>query len=906
MSKPDDSEPAFLILPFESDLASLARVGGKGANLARLKRAGFPVPDGYLITTAAYRSFVDTHGIWGDIRKVLEQTEMNDPDALEAASAQIRAFFARAAMPDSLRGPILEAHEQFEGSPVAVRSSATAEDLPDFSFAGQQDTFLNVIQPEELLRAVSSCWSSLWTARAIGYRDRNGIGHQDVALAVVVQRMVESLSSGVLFTANPLTGIRTQTVIDAAFGLGEALVGGHVEPDHFVVETASGRILSKRLGAKAVAMRSHPGGGLETVEVSGAERQALTDEQIGQLADLGRRVARLYGSPQDIEWAWSDDQLHLLQSRPITSLFPLPEGMGPEPLRVLGSFGAVQGMLDPMTPLGTDAIKMIFAGGASILHVERTYQTLGFLHLAAGRLWGDLTGVMSSRLGRRLALRLVEGIEPASGQGLRSLLTDPRLPVGGPQFASLRRMAGLITMLQAIVRRNWADPDGRREQIIQTAEAELAEMRVRARIEGDLWTQFGERVELFAELFYCFPRAIPTLAAGAAAGLIPLALIHRMASHVATAEGHANLAMEISRGVPHNVTTEMDLKLWELAQRIRAEPASREQFGHNSAAALSRLYQAGHLSEPTQSDLERFLARYGMRGLAEIDFGRARWQDDPTQLLQTMKSYLQIEDPSLAPDAVFERGAAAAEDAIAALIVAMRKTFLGRLKVRLVKWAARRYRALAGLRESPKFYVIRMMGIVRNGLLASGEEISQAGLIEQPADLFFLYFDELQELARQRQAADWQAARNTIQERRQAYQRELRRKPIPRLLLSDGQAIYEGLRDAAGETAGLLTGSAVSPGVVEGRVRVVLDPVQSGLEPGEILVCPGTDPAWTPLFLAAAGLVMEVGGLMTHGSVVAREYGIPAVVGVHRATERLRTGLHVRVDGSSGRVEILD
>ena len=352
------------ILPLASDTTSLSLVGGKGANLARLARAGLPVPDGFLIATPAYQAFLAANDLTEQLQKIVSSGSPEAPDQFEEAAAQIRALFRQGSLPTGLAARIEAAYAGLGRPAVAVRSSATAEDLPEMSFAGQQDTYLNVVGVEALLQAVIDCWSSLWTARAISYRVRNRVLHSDIALAIVVQQMVESQASGVLFTANPLTGLRAETVIDATVGLGEALVSGQVEPDHYVVDARGGQITERTLGAKALSIRSRPGGGTVTLPEDQAGRPALPDAQIQALTALGKRVADLYGgAPQDIEWAWADDTLHLLQTRPITSLFPVPADMSADPLMVMLSFGAVQGMLEPLTPLGRDTLFQVFAAG---------------------------------------------------------------------------------------------------------------------------------------------------------------------------------------------------------------------------------------------------------------------------------------------------------------------------------------------------------------------------------------------------------------------------------------------------------------------------------------------------------------------------------------------------------------
>jgi pyruvate,water dikinase len=339
-----------------------------------------------------------------------------------------------------------------------------------------------------------------------------------------------------------------------------------------------------------------------------------------------------------------------------------------------------------------------------------------------------------------------------------------------------------------------------------------------------------------------------------------------------------------------------------VAQAVGDDPEAASHLRQCEAKVLASEYLAGRLPESAQLAIAGFLARYGMRGVGEIDLGAPRWREDPTPIKRSLQSYLQIEEPAQAPDAVFARGEAAAQTAIEELARQAQATRGGKRKARRVRWAVRRVRALGGLRESPKFWVIRVMGLVREALLDSGGELVDTGVLDRADDLFFLRLEELRSLGAG-ETRDW---KGLVAERRNLFTQEQRRRQVPRLLLSDGQAFYEGVSAEESLGEGVLAGSPVSPGVVEGQVRVVLDPHQDQLLPGEILVCPGTDPAWTPLFLVAGGLVMETGGLMTHGAVVAREYGLPAVVGVSRATERLATGQQVRVDATVGRVVPLE
>ncbi len=893
--------PTKAILGLASPAAMLTLVGGKGANLAKLARNHFPVPGGFLVTTQAYAEFVAINQLDAWVQTIVAQANPVDPASLEVASAEIRARFGAGNIPPGLADELRAAYQKLGQPPVAVRSSATAEDLPDMSFAGQQDTYLNILGEATLLKAVVNCWGSLWTARAIGYRARNGIAQHDVALAVVVQEMVQSEASGVLFTANPLTGKRSETTIDATLGLGEALVSGQVEPDHYVVDTASGRLISKTLGAKALMIQSETGGGTVTVHQDCAQQQALSDAAIVQLVALGRQVADFYQVPQDIEWAWANQQLYLLQARPITSLFPAPVGVTAEPLDVFISFGAIQGMLDPITPLGRDGMAAIFSAMAGLFGVSMPSATQTTLQTAGERLWPKVTALVQNKVGRKLLENVTSVIEPGIRQALDQVLQEPGAAATGlPSLTTLCHMANFLLPRLVGVMHSLLWPDQSWATLQQQIELTLRRVEVRAAAA----TTLPERIALFEDGFMReVGIVLPQMLDRFPAGLLMMNRLLAVANQTwAADEQQKQRVLEMTRGLPHNVTTEMDLVLWSTAQNIRGDAAAFAHFQAHDAATLAQQYLAQNLPKTAQDAVAGFLKRYGMRGVAEIDLGRTRWRENPVQVMQMMQSYLQITDPALAPDAQFRRGETIAQQVIDDLIADLQREPGGARKAQLVRWMAQRMRALAGLRESPKFFVIQMMGIVRQALLQSGAELVQQAVLERPDDIFFLHLAELKGLAAG-YAINWKAL---VIERRALYEREKLRRQIPRVLLSDGRAFYGGVRSAGPAQAGVFTGTPVSPGVVEGIVHVVFDPHTSQLAPGEILVCPGTDPAWTPLFLAAGGLVMEVGGLMTHGSVVAREYGIPAVVGVHEATSRLQTGQRVRIDGGRGEIVVLD
>ena len=355
------------------------------------------------------------------------------------------------------------------------------------------------------------------------------------------------------------------------------------------------------------------------------------------------------------------------------------------------------------------------------------------------------------------------------------------------------------------------------------------------------------------------------------------------------------------RGLPGNVTTEMNLKLWSAAQAIRADAQSNDVLRTRPIPELVNDYRKEALPEVAGREVKRFLDEYGMRAVTEIDFARLRWRDDPSSVFQTLQSYLHLTDPDSAPDAVFRRGAVEAERVTTEYVARARRGSWGAIRAVVLKFVIGRMRALGGARETPKLYLIKLLDLFRALLLDSARQLVAQSRLDRADDIFFVPLDTLKRAA-QDESVD---LKSIVARNRAEYEREQTRRQLPRLLLSTGEAFYEGLSDA---TAGPndLVGEAVSPGVAEGVVRVVLDPRGTRLDPGEILVCPATDPGWTPLFLTAGGLVMEIGGMVTHGSVVAREYGIPAVVGVEACTTRLKTGQRVRVDGNSGRVTVLD
>jgi pyruvate,water dikinase len=832
-----------LVVPLSSLGAhDLNVAGGKGANLGELIHASFPVPDGFVITTDAYIHAASAAAV-----------DPNDPIGARTRLMDVT-------MPAEVANAALDAYRALGGR-VAVRSSATAEDLPEASFAGQQDTILDVEGEAGLLDAVRRCWSSLWNERAVSYRESHAVDERALRLAVVVQRMVPATVAGVLFTADPITGRRRRAAIDAVRGLGEQLVSSAVNPDHYVVDTRTGEILERR-------------------------GDVLNDARLLELVAIGDRVEAHFGKPQDIEWAFDDQRLWIVQSRDITTLYPIPAA-APDPerdLRVYFSANVAQGVLQPFTPMGIQTFRLIGAAFAAAVGRPLPDPAAGAPVLvdAGMRLWIDLTAVLRNKAAREVPVRVLSIMEARSSGIIARLLDDPRLaPRGGSRLRSAASILRAVahTGVPPMVLRALLRPDATRDRLLREVDA-IVTSDV-----GPL-TSPVERLDAFERLLIgTTPRMFPRLVALAGAGLVSYNLAERLLRAAATEDE----LRTVLRGLPFNPTTEMDLELWAIARRTRDDPASRAALADRTPAELSADYRRGALPLPLQRELEPFLERYGHRALAEIDLGLPRWSEDPTHLLGAIANYQRLDVTAIAPDAQFSRGAREAET--------MTTTLLSRVhgpRRILARAFLRRVRALAGVREAPKFHIVRVFARGRAILEPVGAALAGAGRIAAADDIWFLTLPE----ARRAVAGD--DLRGDVAERRGVYRREERRRHIPRVLLSDGTDAEAAFASPTAD--GAIRGTPASPGTARGVAHVMLSPAGARLEPGEVLVAPATDPGWTPLFLTASALVMEMGGMMSHGAVVAREYGIPAVVGVPDATTRIVTGERIVVDGSAGTV----
>jgi pyruvate,water dikinase len=852
------------------DEVQVAIVGGKGAHLGALSRIdGIRVPAGFCVTTDAFRRILAEAPSIDDQLDQLSRLNPDDREAIRTLSAEIRRTIEGIVVPDEVAAAIARALTQLgDRAAYAVRSSATAEDLPTASFAGQQDTYLNVMGLAAILQHVSRCWASLFTERAVAYRQRNGIDHRTVHMGVVVQKMAFPQVAGVLFTADPVTSNRKVASVEASFGLGEALVSGLVNADAYKVR--DGEIIDKAIAAKRLAIHALPGGGTkeQAIDSERQEQPALTDEQVVRLAQLGRRIEAHFGRPQDIEWCLVDDDFQIVQSRPITTLFPVPE-TGDGEYRVYVSVGHQQMMTDPMKPLGASMWQLT---------------AMAPMHEAGGRLFVDVTPRLASPASRAGLLEVVGRGDPLIRDALETVLDRhdfaPTLPDTGPGRPPASGVSAPIATDPAIV-----------TELVERSQASIAALR------RDIRTKTGPA--LFDFLLETFQEHKRVLAD-------PLSMQAIMAGMEATWWlndqlqewlGEKNAADTLTLSAPGNVTSEMGLALLDVADVIRPHP--------EVVAFLQGVEDDGFLDElpklaggtEARHAIEAYLDRYGMRCVGEIDITRPRWSERPSTLVPVILDNVRNFEPG-ARKRRFEQGHQQAEKKEQEVLQRLRALPDGERKAEETKRMIDRVRTFIGYREYPKYAIVSRYFVYKQALLEEAERLVQANVLPEKEDIFYLTFQELHDVVRTNQADG-----RLIRRRKDAF-RSYQTLTPPRVLTSEGEGIAGAYRRDDVPT-GALVGLPVSGGIVEGRARVVLDLAEADLEPGDILVTAYTDPSWSPVFVAIEGLVTEVGGLMTHGAVIAREYGLPALVGVEHATKVIRDGQRIRLHGTDGYVEIL-
>lgn len=860
------------------DKTKLKVVGGKGANLGELTKIdGIHVPDGFCISTEAFKRIIGERSSINELLDQLSLLKMEDRDKIGELSGEIRRGIEGIAIPEDINEEITRHLSRLdEKNACAVRSSATAEDLPTASFAGQQDTYLNIIGKEAILKHTARCWASLFTERAVIYRLQNGFDHRKVHLSVVIQKMVFPQAAGILFTADPVTSNRKVLSIDASFGLGEALVSGLVNADIYKVR--NGKVIDKKISTKKLAIYALKDGGTceQEIEPERQNRQALTDEQILQLERIGRKIEEHFGYPQDIEWCLVDDTFYIVQSRPITTLYPIPEANDQEN-HVYVSVGHQQMMTDAMKPLGLSFWLLT---------------TPASMRTAGGRLFVDVAPMLASPAGRETLVNVLGKSDPLikdaltniieRGDFIKSLPDDKKEqgPGKSNKGVSLRDYQTLKEYDPAIV-----------SDLIRSNQTSIEALK------QNIQTKSGS--ELFDFILEDIQQLKKTNSDPQSFGVIMTAMNASVWINEKMKEwlDEKNVADTLSQSAPNNITSEMGLALLDVADVIRPFPKVIEYLQQvKDDNFLDELVKFDGGKE-TRDAIEAYLNKYGMRCAGEIDITRTRWSENPTTLVPMILSHIKNFEPG-ASNRKFEQGRQEALKKEQELLNRLKQLPDGEQKAKETKRMIDLVRNFAGYREYPKYGMVSRYFVYKQALLKEAGQLVQTGVIHKKEDIYYLTFEELREAVRTNKL-DYPI----IGKRKDEYKLYEKLTP-PRVITSDGE-IVSGAYKRENLPAEAIVGLAVSSGVIEGRARVILNMEDADLEDGDILVTSFTDPSWTPLFVSIKGLVTEVGGLMTHGAVIAREYGLPAVVGVENATKLIKDGERIRVHGTEGYVEIL-
>ncbi|MEF7654574.1 phosphoenolpyruvate synthase [Bacillus thuringiensis] len=859
----------------EIENTQLSLVGGKGLNLGVLSNMqGIQVPEGFCVTTAGYEKAIEQNEELHTLLQQLTKLKKEERAQIGEMSKKIREFIMAVEIPTDVVEAVTHYLSRFGNEHAyAVRSSATAEDLPYASFAGQQDTYLNIIGEEAILQHVRKCWASLFTERAVMYRMQNGFEHNQVSICVVVQKMVFPEASGILFTADPVTSNRKVLSIDASFGLGEALVSGLVSADNYKVK--EGEITETMIATKKIAIYAVKEGGTETKQIDPAQQkiQTLSEQQILQLAQLGRKIEAYFGCPQDIEWCLVDNTFYMVQSRPITTLYPIPEE-NDGGNHVYISVGHQQMMTDAMKPLGLSFFLLT---------------TNAPMRKAGGRLFVNATQQLASPASRDYLVNTLGKSDPLVRDALTTiierdnfitLLSDEEkeksASKGKPPVSSQPE----IENDPAIV-----------TNLIKNSEASIEELKRNMQTKSgvDVLDFILEDIQQLKKVLFN-PQSIAVIMAGMNASTW---INEKMEQWL----GEKNAADTLSQSVQNNITSEMGLALLDVADVIRSYEEVIAYLQHvENDNFLDEIVQFKG-GEEVRDAILTFLNKYGMRCSGEIDITKTRWSEKPTTIIPMILNNIRDFEAG-ASKRKFEEGLQEALKKEEELLDRLQQLPDGKQKIEETKRMIRKIRNFIGYREYPKYGMINRYFIYKQALLKEAEQLVQSGVIHEVDDIYYLTFEELHEVIRTKKL-DYEL----IHKQKNDYKLYEKLTP-PRVMTSDGE-IITGKYKRENLPADAIVGLPVSSGVIEGRARIILNMEEANLEEGDILVTAFTDPGWTPLFVSIKGLVTEVGGLMTHGAVIAREYGLPAVVGVENATKLIKDGQRIRVHGTEGYIEVL-
>ncbi|MGF6849665.1 phosphoenolpyruvate synthase/pyruvate phosphate dikinase [Chitinophaga sp. W3I9] len=866
------------ILDFhEIDKTKLAMAGGKGANLGELSRMeGIQVPGGFCVTTDVYKKVTANNETFNSLLDQLSVLKADNRKAISDTAAKIRKVIEAIVIPDDIQQEITRHLKKLgEGHAYAVRSSATAEDLPTASFAGQQDTYLNITGKEAILAHISKCWASLFTDRAVTYRLQNGFDHRKVYLSVVIQQMIFPDAAGIMFTADPVTSNRKVVSIDASFGLGEALVSGIVNADNYKVR--EGRIIDRKISSKKIAVLASAEGGTKQQEIGPEQQSAptLTNKEIRTLERIGRKIEAYFGSPQDIEWCLHKGKFYIVQSRPITTLYPIPEANDSEN-HVYISVGHQQMMTDAMKPLGLSFF-LLTTGGA--------------MHKAGGRLFADIAAALASPASRKKIISVVGQSHPLIKDALMTIVKRKGFIKSLPDDNKAADQRSRNKVMSWTFPPEFENNPAIAADLIKASQAsiEALKQQIQTKSGSDLFDFIPEDIQELKKVSFN-PKSLDII---------------MMAMHAATWInqnmmkwlGEKNVADTLSLSVSNNITAEMGLELLDVADVIRPYPEVvaylQQAKDDNFLEGLVKL----NGGQEARDAINAYLNKYGMRCAGEIDITKTRWSEKPIILVPMILSHVRNFEPG-ASRLKFEQGQQAALKKEQELLDRLKQLPGGKRKAAEAKQMISLIRNFAGYREYPKYGVINRYFVYRQALLKEAAQLVRANVIHEKEDIYYLFFEELREVVRTNKL-DYQV----INKRKDEYKLYDKLTPPP-VITSDGE-IVTGEYKHENMPAGAIPGLAVSSGVVEGRARVILNMEDADIEEGDILITTFTDPSWTPLFVSIKGLVTEVGGLMTHGAVIAREYGLPAVVGVDKATRLIKDGQRIRVNGTDGYIEVL-
>ncbi len=867
-------------------------VGPKALSLIQLNRIGLPVPAGFCIPVGAYWEHIGIHGIIHQIGSAQDVLTSASPDQRKSALSAIREAIVSAPITEPTRQAIETHYRKLGTAYVAVRSSATAEDLPGQSFAGQYDTCVGITDIDDCLAAVKRCWASLWTERAWDYRQQNGLDHLAVGMAVIVQSLVQADASGVLFTADPATGRSDRITIEACWGLGEALASGRVTPDRFLVRKRDLHLLVKTISDKRTESVLDQHGGIRQQAVA-PERQShpsIERRTAIRLAKLAKRAEAKLGGPQDMEWAVQGRRIFFLQSRPITTL---PGAGSWEDRQVWTNANLGEVLPDVMTPM---TASFTYITDDTLL--RPVLAIFGLEHMDKGKFERLIAGRLYFNASMGLAiLRHLPGAQRFDYQALfgggRAAAPDRGLPDGAEVVPDLRiSVAKTLLRLPRSIRSLIAHRQA-------TARRSIQEMQ---KINCDL-----QDLDFFRMSLEELGRQFTTLMQDGLGRLdllyavlvtSPLPILYKLCERW-LGDTDGSLANRLLGDTGDMTSARAGIDLWRLATQAQAMPAVHQLLLPEEA--WDTIHEKLSATEDGRAFLQswnRFMACHGHHCRGELELYNPRWSETPDYVLQLLRGYLTQENITspLQDQEVRTRQRVQLQERC-------RRQLHHPIKRMIFERVLQAARSGSVLRENFKNEAIRWTMMLRRILLALGIKLADAAVLAEPDDVFFLEWQELEALLQHTSHLD---VAQTVTARRAEYEKNKSITP-PKVVVGrfdSDKGVSEP--EPAAENADLLHGVAASAGVATGKARVILRAeTNEQVQAGEILVAPFTDPGWTPYFVPAAGIVTDQGGLLSHGSIIAREYGIPAVVNVPAATKIIQTGQRIRVDGNRGIVTIL-